>query len=226
MMTGGNMQSFSPARGEMDTKQVGSTGAPHTQCAPLRADTRIHSVPPTQRNSGIIPVPTRHDPTMTRFYPALPALPALLALALAAPHLAQAETVGSVDTAFKLIGRNHQVVVEVFDDPKVNGVSCYVSRARTGGVMGTLGLAEDTSDASVACRQVGDISFVEPLRQQEEVFSQSASILFKKVRIVRMADAKRNTLVYLVYSDKLIEGSPQNNVTAVAVPRELPLPLR
>ncbi|HRP95005.1 MAG TPA: CreA family protein [Rhodocyclaceae bacterium] len=159
---------------------------------------------------------------MTRLYPALPAL----ALAALLPSLAQAETVGRVDTAFKLIGRNHQVVVEVFDDPKVNGVSCYVSRARTGGVMGTLGLAEDTSDASVACRQVGEISFVEPLRQQEEVFSQSASILFKKVRIVRMADAKRNTLVYLVYSDKLIEGSPQNNVTAVAVPRELPLPLR
>lgn len=151
---------------------------------------------------------------------------ALVALALATPALTMAETVGSVDTAFKLIGRNHQVAVEVFDDPKVKGVSCYVSRARTGGVMGSLGLAEDTSDASVACRQVGEISFVEPLRQQEEVFSQSASILFKKVRIVRMADVKRNTLVYLVYSDKLIEGSPQNNVTAVAVPRELPLQLR
>ncbi|HAY10899.1 MAG TPA: hypothetical protein DCY18_13365, partial [Thauera sp.] len=131
----------------------------------------------------------------------------LLALGavLLAP-LAQAETVGSVDTAFKLIGRNHQVVVEVFDDPKVKGVSCYVSRARTGGVKGTLGLAEDTADASVACRQVGEISFAEPLRRQEEVFSQSASILFKKIRIVRMVDSARNTLVYLVYSDKLIDG--------------------
>ena len=127
---------------------------------------------------------------------------------------------------FKFIGRNHQVVVEVFDDPKVKGVSCYVSRARTGGIKGSLGLAEDTSDASVACRQVGEITLLEPLRQQEEVFSQSASILFKKVRIVRMADVKRNTLVYLVYSDKLIEGSPQNNVTAVPVPRSTPLQLR
>lgn len=150
----------------------------------------------------------------------------ILAVTLAGSGFVQAETVGSVDTAFKLIGRNHQVVVEVFDDPKVNGVSCYVSRARTGGVMGTLGLAEDTSDASVACRQVGEISFVEPLRKQEEVFSQSASILFKKVRIVRMADAKRNTLVYLVYSDRLIDGSPQNNVTAVPVPRDVPVPIR
>lgn len=150
----------------------------------------------------------------------------LLTLAFVSPALAQAETVGHVDTAFKFIGRNHQVVVEAFDDPKVKGVACYVSRARTGGIKGTLGLAEDTSDASVACRQVGEIAFTGPLREQEEVFSQSASILFKKVRIVRMVDARRNTLVYLVYSDKLIEGSPQNNVTAVPVPQSTPIPLR
>ena len=150
----------------------------------------------------------------------------LLAVVAAAPVLVQAETVGHVDTAFKLIGRNHQVVVEAFDDPRVKGVACYVSRARTGGIKGSLGLAEDTADASVACRQVGDIAFTGPLREQEEVFSQSASILFKKVRIVRMVDAKRNTLVYLVYSDKLIDGSPQNNVTAVPVPQSLPIPLR
>ncbi len=150
----------------------------------------------------------------------------LLALTLALPALVQAETVGHVDTAFKFIGRNHQVVVEAFDDPRVKGVACYVSRARTGGIKGTLGLAEDTADASVACRQVGEIAFEGPLREQEEVFSQSASILFKKVRIVRMVDARRNTLVYLVYSDKLTEGSPQNNVTAVPVPASVPIPLR
>ena len=150
----------------------------------------------------------------------------LLALTLALPALVQAETVGHVDTAFKFIGRNHQVVVEAFDDPRVKGVACYVSRARTGGIKGTLGLAEDTADASVACRQVGEIAFEGPLREQEEVFSQSASILFKKVRIVRMVDPRRNTLVYLVYSDKLIEGSPQNSVTAVPVPASLPIPLR
>ena len=150
----------------------------------------------------------------------------LLALTLALPALVQAETVGHVDTAFKFIGRNHQVVVEAFDDPRVKGVACYVSRARTGGIKGTLGLAEDTADASVACRQVGEIAFEGPLREQEEVFSQSASILFKKVRIVRMVDARRNTLVYLVYSDKLIEGSPQNNVTAMPMPTSVPIPLR
>ena len=150
----------------------------------------------------------------------------LLALTLALPALVQAETVGHVDTAFKFIGRNHQVVVEAFDDPRVKGVVCYVSRARTGGIKGTLGLAEDTADASVACRQVGEISFSGPLREQEEVFSQSASILFKKVRIVRMVDAKRNALVYLTYSDRVIEGSPQNAVTAVSVDRATPIPLR
>ena len=165
--------------------------------------------------------------SLTASQPSRGALAAtLLALGLALPGVAAAETVGHVDTAFKLIGRNHQVVVEAFDDPSVKGVSCYVSRARTGGLKGTFGLAEDTADASVACRQVGDISFSGPLREQEEVFSQSASILFKKVRIVRMVDPRRNTLVYLVYSDKLIEGSPQNSVTAVPVPASLPIPLR
>ena len=165
--------------------------------------------------------------SLTASQPSRGALSAtLLALGLALPGMVAAETVGHVDTAFKLIGRNHQVVVEAFDDPSVKGVSCYVSRARTGGLKGTFGLAEDTADASVACRQVGDISFSGPLREQEEVFSQSASILFKKVRIVRMVDPRRNTLVYLVYSDKLIEGSPQNSVTAVPVPASLPIPLR
>jgi len=164
---------------------------------------------------------------LAAFQPSRRALAALpLALGLGLSGVAAAETVGHVDTAFKLIGRNHQVVVEAFDDPSVRGVSCYVSRARTGGLKGTFGLAEDTADASVACRQVGDISFSSPLREQEEVFSQSASILFKKVRIVRMVDPKRNTLVYLVYSDRLIDGSPQNSVTAVPVPASIPIPLR
>ena len=146
----------------------------------------------------------------------------MLACAGATP----AETIGSVDTAFKLIGPDHKVVVEVFDDPKVSGVSCYLSRARTGGVKGALGLAEDKSDASVACRQVGPIRFGAKLAQQEEVFSERASIFFKHVRVVRMVDIKRNALVYLVYSDRLVDGSPKNSVTAVAVPASMPVPLR
>ena len=139
---------------------------------------------------------------------------------------AAAETVGSVDTVFKLLGPDHKVVVEVFDDPRVRGVSCYLSRAKTGGIKGAMGLAEDKSNASVACRHVGPLAFNGKLPQQEEVFSERASILFKHVRVVRMVDPKRNALVYLVYSDRLIEGSPQNSVTAVPVPANLPIPLK
>ena len=107
-------------------------------------------------------------------------------------------------------------MVEAYDDPKVNGVTCYVSRAKTGGVMGAIGLAEDKSEASIACRQVGPISFKgKTLERQEEMFNERMSVLFKKLRVVRMVDRKRNVLVYLTYSDKLIDGSPQNSVTAV-----------
>lgn len=136
-----------------------------------------------------------------------------------------AEQIGEVDTVFKFIGPNHKIVVDVFDDPKVAGVSCFMSRARTGGIKGAIGVAEDKSEASVACRQVGEIRFNGKVPRQEEVFSERASILFKRVRVVRMADPKRNTLVYLVYSDRVIEGSPQNSVTAVPVPANIPLPI-
>lgn len=150
----------------------------------------------------------------------------LFGLAVASTSLVYADTVGSVDTAFKLIGPDHKVVVEAYDDPKVNGVTCYVSRAKTGGISGGLGLAEDKAEASIACRQVAVISFTGPLKQQEEVFNQSLSILFKKLRIVRMVDKKRNALVYLTYSDKLIDGSPKNSVTAVPVDPSTPIPLK
>ena len=150
-----------------------------------------------------------------------------LGLALSAFVLcASAETVGSVDTAFKFIGPDHKVVVEVFDDPKVAGVSCYLSRAKTGGIKGAIGIAEDKADSSVACRQVGALSFIGKVPQQEEVFTERASIFFKHVRVVRMVDAKRNALVYLVYSDRLIDGSPKNSVTAVPVPTNQPIPLK
>lgn len=143
----------------------------------------------------------------------------------AAPSQAQ-QRVGEVDTAFQWIGPDHKVIVEAYDDPRVKGVTCYVSRAKTGGIKGGLGLAEDKAEASIACRQVGPISFAGPIPRQEEVFSERMSILFKKLRIVRMVDAPRNTLVYLTYSERLIEGSPQNSVTAVPVERSLPIPAR
>ena len=138
---------------------------------------------------------------------------------------AHAETVGEVSTVFKFIGPNHKIVVDVYDDPRVGGVACYLSRARTGGIKGAIGIAEDRSDASVACRQVGEIRFNGTLPQQEEVFNERSSILFKRVRVVRMVDARRNALVYMVYSDRLIEGSPQNSVTAVPLPAGQVVPL-
>ncbi|HJV50628.1 MAG TPA: CreA family protein [Noviherbaspirillum sp.] len=148
------------------------------------------------------------------------------ALLLAASQAAFAEEIGDVSTVFKFIGPNHKIVVEAFDDPKVGGVACYLSRAKTGGIKGALGLAEDKSDSSVACRQVGEIRFNGPIPKQEEVFSERASILFKHVQVVRMVDSKRNALVYLVYSDRVIEGSPQNSVTAVPVPAGQRIPLK
>ncbi|HYD97120.1 MAG TPA: CreA family protein [Noviherbaspirillum sp.] len=161
--------------------------------------------------------------TPIKSWPFAAVLSSVIALASFAVH---AEKLGEVDTVFKLIGPDHKIVVEVFDDPKVNGVSCFLSRSKTGGIKGALGVAEDKAEASVACRQVGNINFPGPIPQQEEVFSERASILFKRVRVVRMADAKRNALVYLVYSDRLIEGSPQNSITAVPVPAEQKIPLK
>ena len=147
-------------------------------------------------------------------------------LLLGAVGGAQAETVGDVSTTFKLLSPNDKIVVDVFDDPSVDGVACYLSHAKTGGYKGALGLAEDTSDASVACRQVGPIAFKGKIDLQEEVFNARSSFLFKHIRVTRMVDRKRNTLVYLVYSDKIIEGSPKNSVTAVPIPADLPIPFK
>lgn len=150
-------------------------------------------------------------------------LPALLLLATSA---VVAEEIGSVDTVFKFIGPDHKIVVEAYDDPGVSGVTCYMSRAKTGGLKGAFGLAEDKSEASIACRQVGPITIAKPIKEQEEIFSERTSLIFKRLRIVRMVDAKRHTLVYLTYSDRVIEGSPQNSITAVPVDRATAIPLR
>ena len=149
-----------------------------------------------------------------------------LALAGLAALAVRAEPIGEVDTAFVLIGPDHKVVVDVYDDPKVAGIACYVSRAKTGGLKGAFGLAEDRAEASIACRQVGPISFTRPIDESEEMFSERISLVFKRLRVVRMVDRKRNTLVYLTYSDRLIDGYPQNSVTAVPVSQTTPIPLK
>ena len=107
-----------------------------------------------------------------------------------------------------------------------SGVTCYVSRAKTGGIKGALGIAEDKSEASIDCQRVGPITFTGPLPVQEEIFTERISLVFKKIRVVRMIDKKRNALVYLTYSDRVIEGSPQNSVTAIAVDRAIPIPMK
>jgi CreA protein len=89
-----------------------------------------------------------------------------------------------------------------------------------------VGMAEDKSDSSIACRQVGPITFEKPLPEQEEIFNERISLVFKKLRVVRMVDKKRNTLVYLTYSDRVIDGSPKNSVTAVAVDRSVLIPMK
>jgi CreA protein len=128
-----------------------------------------------------------------------------------------AEQVGCVSTTFKLLGANDKICVDSFRDPQVEGVVCHVSRAKTGGMSGMVGLAEDTSDASIACRQVGPIRIKESLKDGEEVFKESRSWLFKKLQVVRFHDKPNNTLIYLTYSDRMVEGSPKNAISTVPI---------
>ena len=131
---------------------------------------------------------------------------------------ARADDISCVSTTFRLIGKNDRVCVSAFDDPKVSGVACHVSQARTGGLSGTIGLAEDPSRFSIACRQIGPINVeLATLTDQEEVYSARTSIFFKHTHVYRILDKKRNTLVYLAISDKLIEGSPQNAISTVPI---------
>jgi CreA protein len=130
---------------------------------------------------------------------------------------AAAETIGCVTTAWKLIGANHKVCVEAFADPKVPGVTCHVSQAKTGGVSGSLGLAQDPSQFSLACRQTGPIEVPAKLPADETVFSEDTSVLFKETRVVRMWDAAHRTLVYVAISRKLIDGAPANSISTVPV---------
>jgi CreA protein len=119
------------------------------------------------------------------------------------------------------MGPNDKIVVEVFQDPDIPGVSCYLSRAKTGGISGAVGVAEDTSDASLACRQVGPVTVPEDIaagqRDGDDVFKKRTSLLTKTMQVVRFYDAPRNTLVYLTYSDRIIEGSPKNAISVVVI---------
>ncbi|WP_018421307.1 MULTISPECIES: CreA family protein [Paraburkholderia] len=150
------------------------------------------------------------------------ALAAIGALLLSS---ARGEEIASVNTNFHVTGSD-RVVVEAYDDPIVQGVTCYVSRARTGGVKGTLGIAEDPTEASIACRQIGELHFTGPVKQKDDVFSVSMSLIFKSLHVVRVVDTKRNTLVYLTYSDRVVSGSAKNSVSAVPMPTGTTIPIK
>jgi CreA protein len=141
----------------------------------------------------------------------------ILALLLMLASPAVAEEIGSVGYRFKWLGPNDKIVVDAFDDPDVPGVTCYMSHARTGGIKGAIGLAEDPGEASIACRQVGPIDEAKlvHLKSPHEVFSERASLIFKTTQVTRFWDAKRKALVYLVYTDRIIEGSPRNSISVV-----------
>jgi len=126
-------------------------------------------------------------------------------------------TTGSISTNFRWLGPNDKIVVDGFDDPKVQGVACHISRAQTGGVKGAMGVAEDTSDASIACRQIGPIQFLGEIKDGEQVFDEHRSLVFKTLQVVRFFDPERNVLVYVSYSDRVIEGSPKNSISTVPI---------
>jgi CreA protein len=123
--------------------------------------------------------------------------------------------VGSVNTEFKLIGPDHKIVIESYDDPKIEGITVFISKSQTGGIKGALGLAEDTSDASVAVRQTGPIKVKAAFDNGEDAFTEKRSVLFKRLHVSRFWDAPHKSFVYVVWTDRLINGSPQNSISAV-----------
>jgi len=143
---------------------------------------------------------------------------AVLLFGLAPAAAAYADDLPCVSTTFRFVGPNDRVCVSAFDDPKVSGVACHISQARTGGIKGGLGLAEDPSRFSIACRQVGPITVdINSLADRESVYSAHTSVFFKHTHVYRLIDKQRNTLVYVAISDKIIEGSPQNAISTVPI---------
>ncbi|MGA8171399.1 MAG: CreA family protein [Methylocystis sp.] len=146
---------------------------------------------------------------------------AILALSGAASALAAdsggPDLIFRQSTDFKLLTPNDKLATYGVDDPVLEGVACYYTVHEKGGVTGTLGLAENTSDVSLSCRQYGPVKFKEKFSQGDQVFSEKRSLFFKRMQIVRGCDVKRNVMVYMVYSDKLVEGSPQNSTSALSL---------
>ena len=141
----------------------------------------------------------------------------IASLAGASAESSDPDLIFRVSTTFKLLTPNDKLAVYGIDDPVVEGVACHYTAPEKGGLSGALGLAEQTSDISLTCRQYGPIKFKEKFSQGDVVFSERRSLFFKKMQIVRGCDARRNILVYMTYSDKLIEGSPKNSTSSVPI---------
>lgn len=139
------------------------------------------------------------------------------ALVVSAVHATAQTRIGSINTNFRWLGPDDKIVIERYDDPRVPNVSCYLSRAQTGGLAGGIGVAEDPSRFSLACRAVGPITLPEKLPKNEVVGFASASLFFKSFQIHRMLDAEKHVLVYTVVSTRLINGSPYNSISVVPV---------
>jgi CreA protein len=140
--------------------------------------------------------------------------------------------VGQVSTNFRWLGPNDRIVIDAFDDPKVEGVTCHIARPARGGVSGALGVAEELSDVSIACRQTGPIVIRDPLKDGSTVFDERRSLIFKNLKVVRFYDPQRQTLVYVAYSEKVLTGSPQNSISSVPLapwgavpPKIIPTPV-
>ena len=147
---------------------------------------------------------------------AVAALTLLLPSALAGDD-AEPDFIFKVRTVFRLLSPDAYIRVYGIDDPKVEGVACHFAVPNIGGWKGWAGLAEERSEVSLACRQIGPIKFKAKFEQGETFYEQKRSFLFKKLHLVRACDAKRNVLVYLTYSDRLIEGSPKNSISTVPI---------
>jgi CreA protein len=154
---------------------------------------------------------------MTRFSRLLPSL--LIAAFVVAPAQAadEPDLIFKRSTVFKWISPNDKLATYGLDDPEVEGVACHFTVPEKGGFKGWVGLAEEVSDISLACRQTGPVRFKAKFEQGDDVFRKRRSLFFKKMQIVRGCDAKRNVLVYMVYSDRIIEGSPKNSTSSVPI---------
>ena len=141
----------------------------------------------------------------------------IITVLLLMTNLVQADEIGCVTTTWKLIGANHKICVDAFNDPTIPGVTCHISQARTGGIKGAVGIAEDPSRFSLACRQTGPITVPPGLKNGDKVFSEDTSLFFKTTDVIRMYDSRNNTLVYLAVSQKIIEGAPASSLSTVPV---------